>query len=131
MNLTPLEGEGRHDEQSRIHLTPVTLDPDEDGTGETERHMDDGDTSGPGVPRSAEWSVALGVAGLACAVVPVVGDWVAAPLALASIGLGSFAIHVAERDARPGTARGLVGAMTGVVTLGVVLFSLAASIGHG
>jgi hypothetical protein len=92
--------------------------------------MDDGGTTRPGTPRSAEWSVALGVAGLACAVVPVVGDWVAAPLAVASIVLGSLAIHVAERDGRSGTARGLAGAMIGVVALGVVLFSLAAGLGH-
>ncbi|MCK0117181.1 hypothetical protein BCE75_102316 [Isoptericola sp. CG 20/1183] len=93
--------------------------------------MDDGGTTRPGTPRSAEWSLALGLAGLACAVVPVIGEWVAAPLAVASVALGSFAIHVAERDGRPGTARGLVGAMTGVVALGVVLFSLAAGWGHG
>lgn len=93
--------------------------------------MDDGGTAGHGAPRSAEWSVALGVAGLGCAVVPVVGDWVAAPLALASIALGSFAIHVAERDGLPGTAHGLVGALIGVVALGVVLFSFAAGLGHG
>lgn len=45
--------------------------------------------------------------------------------------LGSFAIHVAERDGLPGTAHGLVGALIGVVALGVVLFSFAAGLGHG
>ncbi|WP_277208086.1 hypothetical protein [Isoptericola croceus] len=92
--------------------------------------MDDDGTSRPGTPRSAEWAVALGVAGLACALVPIVGDWLAAPLSVAAIVLGSLGIHVAERDGRPGTVRGLVGAMIGVVTLGAVLFSLAAKIGH-
>jgi hypothetical protein len=93
--------------------------------------MDEHGRASDEAPRVCDWSVALGVAGLVLAAVPVVGDWVAAPLAVAAVALGSFGIHVAERDSRPGTARGLVGAMIGVVALGVVLFSLAASIGHG
>ncbi|WP_407319121.1 hypothetical protein UQW22_01765 [Isoptericola halotolerans] len=93
--------------------------------------MDDGYRARKHAPAVCDWSIALGVAGLVLAAVPVVGDWVAAPLAVVSIVLGSLGIHVAERDGRPGTARGLVGAMIGVVALGVVLFSLAASIGHG
>lgn len=90
--------------------------------------MDDDGATGRSAPRASEWSLALGVAGLACAAVPVVGDWVAGPLGIAAVVLGSIGIHVAERDARPGMRRGLGGAMLGLVTLGAVLFSVAAGL---
>lgn len=81
-------------------------------------------------PRVCDWSMALGVASLVCALVPVIGDWLSAPLAVAALGLGSWGIHVADRDLRPGVARGLIGAMLGLVALGVVGFSIAAGMGH-
>ncbi|WP_278236407.1 hypothetical protein [Isoptericola sp. AK164] len=78
-----------------------------------------------GAPRSCEWALALGIAALACAVVPVVGDWVSAPLGVAALGLGSFGSHVADRDGLPGMWHGLVGALLGLAALAAVLFSVA------
>ncbi|MDO8143308.1 MULTISPECIES: hypothetical protein [unclassified Isoptericola] len=74
-------------------------------------------------PRAVEWSLALGIAGLPCALVPVVGDWLAAPLGLAALTLGSIGSHVADRDGHPGVGRGLAGALLGLGVLAAVLFS--------
>ncbi|MEN5074086.1 hypothetical protein [Isoptericola cucumis] len=92
--------------------------------------MDDDERARPEAPRSAEWAVALGVAALVCAVLPVVGDWIAVPVGVGAVALGSVGIRVAERDGRPGIARGLVGAMLGLVAVGAALFSVAAGLGH-
>jgi hypothetical protein len=92
-------------------------------------HDDDGDARRT-APRTVEWSLALGVAALVCAVVPVIGDWVSAPLAVVAVALGSIGSHVADRDLRPGVVRGVVGAMLGLAALGIVGFSVAAGIGH-
>jgi hypothetical protein len=80
-------------------------------------------------PRSGDWAIALGIAALVCAVVPVIGDAIAGVLAVATIALGSWCIHVAERTGRPGVARGLTGASIGLVALAVALFAVAAGMG--
>lgn len=84
----------------------------------------DHDAPRPTAPRSCEWALALGIAALACAVVPVVGDWVSAPLGVAALALGSFGSHVADRDGLPGMWHGLVGALLGLAALAAVLFSV-------
>ncbi|WP_418274948.1 hypothetical protein ACNHYB_08670 [Isoptericola jiangsuensis] len=89
---------------------------------------DDGDHRH--APRSGDWAIALGVAALVCALVPVVGDAVASVLAVVAVALGSACIHVAERSGRPGVARGLTGASIGLVALAVALFSVVAGMGH-
>ncbi|WP_402462348.1 hypothetical protein [Isoptericola aurantiacus] len=86
--------------------------------------MDDDGGARRGAPRSVEWALALGFAALVCALVPVIGDWVAAPLGLAALGLGSLGSHVADRDGRPGMWRGLIGALLGLAALASVLFSV-------
>jgi hypothetical protein len=85
--------------------------------------------SGPGAPRVVEWAVALGVTALVAAALPVVGDWISGPLGAAALVLGAIGVHSADRDGRPGTARGLVGAMLGLVALAVTLFSLVVGLG--
>lgn len=86
--------------------------------------MDDDGRMRPGASRSCEWALALGVAALVCALVPVIGDWISAPLGLAALGLGSFGSHVADRDGHPGMWRGLAGALLGLAALAAVLFSV-------
>ncbi|PFG42045.1 hypothetical protein ATJ88_0695 [Isoptericola jiangsuensis] len=81
-------------------------------------------------PRSVEWSLALGVAAVVCAVVPVVGDWVSTPLALLAVTLGSVGCHVADRDLRPGVKRGIAGALLGLTALAVVAFGVIAGLAH-
>jgi hypothetical protein len=92
-------------------------------------HDDDGDARST-APRSVEWSLALGVGALFCAVVPVIGDWISTPLAIAAVALGSLGSHVADRDLRPGVARGVTGALLGIAALGIVGFGIAATLGH-
>ena len=43
---------------------------------------------------AAEQSLLLGLLGLACSFIPIVGDWITLPLALAAIALGAGALSV-------------------------------------
>nr|WP_166845330.1 hypothetical protein [Isoptericola sp. BMS4] len=92
--------------------------------------MDDDRGARRDAPRTTEWAVALGVAALVCALLPVVGDWVSGPLGVVALALGTLGVHAAERDGRPGVARGLVGATLGLVAVAVVAFSVVAGLGH-
>lgn len=79
--------------------------------------------------RAARWgerALPLGVVALVLSLVPVVGDLLAVPVALAALLLGLAAF--AHEDAGPLRAcwRPVLGALVGAVTLLTVLLTLAA-----
>ena len=78
---------------------------------------------------AAEQSLLLGLLGLACSFIPIVGDWITLPLALAAIALGFVGLRRHKGGRAQHSIMAVLGIALGAGALSVVVVMLFAT-GH-
>lgn len=80
-------------------------------------------------PRNGAGDAALtaGVVAVLCAIVPIIGDYLSLPLALAAIVLGGVGFARADRGTATNPWKAMTGGLLGIAAVFVVFVSYAAS----
>ncbi|WP_156726267.1 hypothetical protein [Streptomyces apocyni] len=88
-------------------------------------HQDEGPRGGAPRNRSGDTSLTLGVVALVGSFIPVIGDFVAAPLGLLALVLGALGIWNNERGLATNFGASVIGATLGALALFIVLLMFA------